>query len=271
MAGRSDMPSDPNAKTRVRIAFLLLFVFIIVLSVGAYFVADLNRLQEIIAARESRTALQGIGDPGRLDEALRQHPQNKLLRLIAMATKAADETNAAIEKLSNDVEPPAISKNTNLGAASRSDLEALGRDLKAAEANATAFLPRTIAILKTERDDVEKYARSLYLGKDTIGSFLDHLDKRRAEIAAFTSRVSSARADFYRAYEKYIAVLATEFGAYKVVNGEFIFPFQRTVDRYNVAAQAMTAAAKRVTELEEERKGLLKAQREGWEQFVSGR
>jgi hypothetical protein len=263
-----DMPSDPNAKTRVRIAFLLLFVFIIVFSVGAYFVADLDKLQEIIAAREGRAALQGIGDLRQIDEALRQHPKNKFLRLIAMATKAADETNAAIEKLSSEVEPPSISKNSNLGAASRGDLEALRRDLKTAEANATTFLPRTVALLKTERDNVEKYARSLYLGKDTISGFLDNIDKRHAEISAFTSRMSSARADFYRAYEKYVAVLAAEFGVYKVVNGEFIFPFQRTVDRYNVAAQAMTAAAKRVAELEEERKRLLKSQQEGWKQFV---
>src|SRR6202521_159544 len=103
MGGRSDMLSDPNAKTRVRIAFLLLFVFIIVFSVGAYFVADLDKLQEFIAARESRAGLQGITDPRQIDEALRQHPSNKFLRLMAMATKAADETNAAMEKLSNEV------------------------------------------------------------------------------------------------------------------------------------------------------------------------
>ena len=37
------MPSDPNAKTRVRIAFLLLFI---VFSVGAYFVSDLSKLRD---------------------------------------------------------------------------------------------------------------------------------------------------------------------------------------------------------------------------------
>ena len=149
--------------------------------------------------------------------------------------------------------------------------KALRRDLKTAEANATTYLPRTIALLKTERDNVEKYARSLYLAKGTISSFLDPIDKRHAEISAFISRMSSARAEFYKAYENYVALLATEFGVYKVVNGEFIFPFQRTVDRYNTAAQAMTAAAKRVAELEEERKRMLQAQREGWEQFVNSR
>jgi hypothetical protein len=263
-----DMPSDPNARTRVRIAFLLLLAFIIVFSVGAYFVADLRKLQDIISARESRTALQGITDPGQIDEALAQHPSNKFLRMMAMATRAANETNAAIEKLSSEVEPPAISKNTNLGAASRIELEALRRDLKTAEANATTFMPRYVALLKTERDNVEKYVSSLSLGKDAVRSFFDNIDKRHAEIMAFTSGMLSARADFYRAYENYVAVLVTEFGAYKVVNGQFIFPFQRTVERYNVAAHAMTVAAKRVAELEETRKSLLRSQQERWQQFV---
>jgi len=244
------MPSDPNPNTRVRIAFLCLFVFMVVLSVGAYFVADLRKLQDSIAARESQTALQGITDPRQMDEALRQHPSNKFLQMMAMATRAADETSAATEKLSNEVEPPAISKGINLGAASRSDLEALRRDLKTAEANATALMPRCVALLKTERANVEKYALSLHLDKDMISRLLDRLDRRQAEITALISRTSSARADFYRAYENYVAVLVGEFGSYKVVDGQFIFPFQHTVDRYNVAAHAMTVAAKRVAELE---------------------
>jgi hypothetical protein len=269
LAGKlTEMPSDPNSKTRVAIAFLSL---IIIFSVGAYFVGDLVKLQESGAARDSRTALQGITDPAQIDEALRQHPQNKLLQLMAMATKAANETNAAVEKLSNEIEPPAIAKTSNLGGASRSDLEALFRDLKTAEANATTFLPRYTALLKTERDNVEKYARSLDVGKNAVGKLLDNVDKRHAEITAFISRMLPARAESYRAYENYVALLVAASGSYKVVNGQLIFPFQRDVDRYNVAANAMTAAAKRVGDLDEERKGLLKSQQERWSRFVSGK
>ena len=266
------MPPGSNSKARVRtaLAFMFLFVSLIVCSVGAYFVPHLGKLQEGVAAREGQRELQGITDPRQIDEALGQYPSNKFLQMTAMATKAANETDAAIEKLSNEVEPPAISKAINLGAASRSDLEALRRDLKTAEANATTFMPRYIAVLKTERDNVEKYALALHVEKDTISRLLDSLDKRHAEIMALTSRMLPARADFYRAYENYVAVLVGEFGAYKVVDGQFIFPFQRTVDRYNVAAQAMTAATKRVAELEEERKGLKKSQQQGWLQFVNG-
>ena len=267
----TEMPSDRNAKTRVRIAFFFLFAFTIVFSVGAFFVSDLARLQDNIAAREGQRALQGITDPKQIDEALRQRPSNKFLQMTAMATRAANDTDAAAEKLSAEIEPPTVSKANNLGAASRGDLEALRRDLKTAEANATTFMPRYIALLKTERDTVEKYALSLHAGKDTVGRFLANIDKRHAEITALTSRMLSARADFYHAYENYVAVLVREFGAYKVVNGQFIFPFQRTVDRYNVAASAMIAASTRVAELEETRKTLLKSQQEGWEQFVNGK
>jgi len=261
------MPSDPNSKTRVRIAFLSLFV---VFLAGAYFVGDLGKLQENISARESRTALQGISDPKQIEEALRHHPSNKFLQMTAMATRAADETSAATEKLLNEVEPPAVSKNINLGAASRVDLEALRRDLKTAQANATALMPRFSALLKTERDNVKKYALSLQIKQDIVTGLLDNIDQRHAEITAFTSKTLSARADYYRAYENYVAVLAGEFGTYKVVDGQFIFPFQRTVDRYNAAANAMTTASRQIAELEEEKKSLMKSGQERWIQFVNG-
>jgi len=243
----------------------------VVFSAGAYFVGDLGKLQENISARESHTALQGITDRGQIEEAVRQYPSNKILQMLAMATRAADETSAATEKVLKEVEPPAISRNINLGAASRGDLEALRRDLKTAQANATAFMPRFSALLKTERDNVKKYALSLQMKQDIVTGLLDNIDKRHAEITAFISRMLPARADFYRAYENYVAVLVGEFGAYKIVNGQFIFPFQRTVERYNVAASAMIAASTRVAELEETRKTLLKSQQEGWEQFVNGK
>jgi len=262
------MPSGLKAEWRVRIALLLLFVFAAVASVGAYVVADLGKLQDSISARESQAALQGITDASQIDAALGQHPTNKFLRMMAMATTAADETNAAIEKLSSEVEPPAIAKAGNLAAASRSDLEVLRRDLKTAETNAAAFQPRTAVVLKAERDNVEKYALSLHLEKDAGRRLLENIDGRHAEIAAFTSGMSSARADFYRAYQNYVGVLLGEFGAYKVVDGHFIFPLQRTVDRYNVAAQAMTTAAKRVAQLDGEKTRLLASQQARWLQFV---
>jgi hypothetical protein len=263
--------SERNANTRVRIAFLFLFVFTIALSVGAYFITNLGKHQENIAAEQSQAALRGIADPGQIDETLRRHPSNKSLQMIAMATRAAIETRAATEKLSNEVEPPTLSKDVNLGTASRSDLEALRRDLKTAEANATALMPRYIALIGAERDKLENYARSLHVEKDAVRRFLEGVDQRHAKITAFVSRMSLARAEFYRAYEKCVAVLVGEFGAYKVVNGQFIFPLRPAADRYNVAANAMTAAAKRVAELEEEGKQLMQSQQEGWEQFVSGK
>ena len=259
------MPPDPNATWRVRIAFLSLFV---VFAAGAYFVTELRKLQDGMAARERQTALQAATDPKQIDAALRQLPQNKLLQTIAAATRAADETAAAIDRLSNDIVPPGAARQINLGTASRDDLEALRRDLKTAEANATTALPQYTALLKAERDMIEKYARS-HGEKDAVGSLLQSIDKQHAETTALISRILSARAEFYRAYDNYVAVLVREFGTYKVVDGQFVFPFQLAVNRYNAAAQAMNAAAARVAELEQERKSLQASQQERWTQPTS--
>jgi hypothetical protein len=264
------MPLDPKARTRARIAFLLLFVFMIAALVGVYFVADLGKLHDLIAARDAQAMLRGIADISQIDEVLRQHPSNKLLRMMAMATKSADETNAALEKLSDEIEPPAISRAGNLGVASRNDIEALRRDLKTAETNAATVLPRYAVILKAERDTIEKYAASIQLGKGISNRVLDEIDKRHAEIAALASRTLSARADYYRAYQNYVAILIGEFGAYKFVGGQFIFPLQRTADRYNVAARAMASAAKPIADLEQQRLSLLQSQRARWLHFIRG-
>jgi len=265
------VPSDPKARWRVRIAFLCLFVVFVALSFGAWYLADLGRLVERNAARESQAALQGITEPAQIDAALRQHPSDKFLQLVAMAGRAANDTNAAADKLSGEVEQPPIPAGINLAALNRPDLETLRRDLKTAEANANAFMPRYTALLKAERDAIEKYALSLHAGEETLTRLLDIVDKRHAETSALFSNMMAVRAEFYRAYESLVAVIAGEAGAYKVVDGQFVFQFQRTVDRYNIANHATAVAAKRVGELAEERKTLDKAQQAAWLQFVTGK
>jgi hypothetical protein len=266
------MPRDPNPKWRVRLAFLSLFV---VFAVGAYFARDLGRFQGSMVVRESQRVSQATTDAKQTGEALKERPQDrfqdKSQPLLVMAAKAADETNAAMEKLSNEIAPPGIAKNIGFySAASLSDLEALRRDLKTAETNATTFLPRYLALLKAERDTVEQYARA-NADKATAARFLAEIDRRHAEVTDFTTRMLSARADYYRAYDNYVAFLAREWGAYKVDKGQFLFPLQFTYNRYNVVAGAMTMAANKVGELDLEGKNLLMSRREQPTQFTKGK
>jgi hypothetical protein len=245
------MHSNPFSSTRVRIAFLFLFVMS---AAAAYFVPDLGKLQERMSVREGQAILQGITDPSQFEDALRQHPSNNILRLIATAAKAANDTKGAIDRLSAQIEPAGLSKEINVGSASRDDLEALRRDLRTAEANATAFLPRYGAIFKAEHDQIESAALSLRVPKEIASRGLDGLTERHAKALNAISVSLSARADYYHAYEKYVALLSSEFGSFKVVDGHLIFPLQRTFERYNAAAQAMSSAAKRVNDLETDMK-----------------
>jgi hypothetical protein len=256
-------------KTRARIAFLSLLVFTILLSFGANFISGLRKHQESGLAPDPPTFLNARGP--KTDDALSQRPLNKLSRIVAMADRAADETSAAAAALLTEIEPTSVPKDIDLGAATRDELDALRRGLKTAEVSAATLLPRYLALLKSEHDKVESYARSLDVEKDFRTRLLAAIDKRHMEIATLISQMLMARADFYRGYETYVALLVAEYGTYKVVNGQFIFPIQRTVDRYNIAAHAMAVAAKRVEEHEEEQKRLMQLQQQQWRQFVESR
>ena len=262
------MPRDPDARWRVRLAFLSL---IAVFATGVYFSGQLAKLQEGMAVRERRTASQGATEARPTAEPVKQRTEDKFPELLAMATKAADDTNAAIENLTSEIAPPGIWKTIAFFAtAGPNDLEALRRDLKTAEANATAFLPRYVAIVKAEHDSLDQYARA-NADRSTAARFLAGLDGRQAAITDFASRMLAARADYYRAYGNYVAFLAREYGAFKVDKDQFVFPLQFTYNRYNGVAGAMTAAANRVGELDQEGKTLLASQREQLTQSISGK
>jgi hypothetical protein len=244
----------------------------VVLAVSALFVvgSNLGKLQDAGAGREGMAALQGVTDPQQIDEALRQHPSNKFLQMMAIAREASNETGAAAKKLQDEIEPPSLTKDFDPRTASRDEPEGLRRDFQTAQSNASAFMPRYLVLLKAEHDKVEGQASS-NVSKDLVTNLLSGVDRRNAKAAAFTSKMMSARTEFYDAYANYLSFLIGQSGTYKVVNGQFIFPQQSTADRFNAVAGTVTATAKRVADLEVERKSLLQSQQEGWERFVKGK
>jgi hypothetical protein len=255
------MSSRSVSFARVQIAF---FSLLVLLTVAISLSIDLSKFQERVSIQEGQAILQGIDSPSRLETALRQHPSNNILQLMSKAIKAADDTKGAIDQLSAEIEPARVSKDLNFSSVSRDELESFRRDLRLAEANALAFLPRYAAIFKAEREQIERAAVSFHVPKEISSQLLDGVARRQAKALDAISLTLSARADYYRAYDKYIAFLSSELGSFKVVGGQFIFPLQRTVERYNVVAQAMTLAGSRVAELETDTKKQERSLPEEW-------
>jgi len=250
------------------LAVALLCILITVCLGALYFVGDLTKFQEAISVKESQTALRGINDPEQLDQVFKQYPSNRILKMLALANKDSIEIDLAERRLLNEAEP--MEKHIDLTASSRSDLEALGRDLKIAETNAATVEPRYVALIKAERDKIENDARSLAVGNDTLAKFLAMVDEQHTDMTVLLSKVLAARLEYYRRYEKCVALLLRDFGIYKVENGQFIFPFQSTANSYNVAATAMAAAARRMGELDGERAILRQSQLNRWKSFAEG-
>jgi hypothetical protein len=263
-------PMSSRSTTSVRIQ-LAVFALFALATVAVSVSIDLSRFQERVSTREDQAILQGISSPSELESALRQHPSNSVLQLMAKAIKAADNTKVAVDQLSAQIEPVRLSKELNFSSVSRDELDSFRGDLRTAEANAKAFLPRYAAIFKTEFDQIRSATVSFHVPRSIADQLLEGLAQRQARTLNAISLVLSARADYYRAYDQYIAFLSSELGSFKIVGGQFIFPLQRTVERYNVAAQAMTSAGRRVNELETDMKKLERPLPEEWAQLTGAK
>jgi hypothetical protein len=259
------MSSRSVTFTRIKLALFTLLALVIV-AISSQI--DLGKYQQRLTTQESLAALQGITDPGLLEKALKEHPSNSILKLMAKTIQITGDTKGAIDRLSAQIEPARLSKEPNFGSATRDELDAFRRDLKTAEDNAAALLPRYAAVLKAEREQIERATASFHAPKEIAEPLLQGVTQRHARTLNAISLVLSARADYYRAYDRYIAFLSGELGSFKVVGGQFIFPLQRTVERYNTAAQAMTSAGKRVTELETDLKKQEQPLPEEWMQLT---
>jgi hypothetical protein len=212
--------------------------------------------------------LSGVTDPEQLDQALKQHPSNRILKLVALANKDWIEIGATARNLLNETEPGDFSKRHDLSAASRSDLDAIRRDVKAAESGAATAASRYMAMVKDERARLENDARTLSAENSAVSEFMAIIDEQHADMIKLTSETLAAHAEYYNAYERCAALLVREYGIYKVTNGQFIFPFPSTANSYNRAAAAMAAATKRIAELEDERTTLRRSRLDRWKSFV---
>jgi hypothetical protein len=250
-------------------AVLLLCVLVVVCIGGLFLAGDLSRFQEAITVRESQAALKGLDDLEQLDQVLEQYPSNRILKTVALANKDSLETDAAARRLLNEGEPRDLSKPIDLRALDRGELEALGRDLKTAESNAATMMPRYIALIKAERDSIERDARPLQVGSNALPKFMAMIDEQHTEMTVLVSRLVAARVDYYGPYEKCVALLVRESDTYKIVNGQFIFLSQSAADSYNAAAAAMAEATKRMTDLQAERATLRRSQLERWKRFAA--
>jgi hypothetical protein len=261
------MASRSATSARILIGFVALLV---VLTIAASLSINLGKFQQRSANPESQATPPGI-DRSELESALKRDPSDNALQLMAKATKLADDTKVAIDQVSAQVEPARLSKEPNFGSVSRNELDSFRGDLGTAEANASAFLPRYAAILKTEHEQVEGAAVSLGVPRESADQILKGVTQRHSRMLNAMSLILSARADYYRAYGKYIALLSGELGSFKVVAGQFIFSDQRTVERYNAAAQAMTSAGRRVNELETSMKKQEQALPQEWMPLIGAK
>jgi hypothetical protein len=234
--------------------------------VPLYYVGDLARFQKDNDVGESPAALADLKHPEQLDQVLKQFPSNARLKLVGLANKDLIEIDASALGLLKEVDPGELSTRINKALASRSGLEALGHDLKAAEDNAAGLSSRYETLIKPVRDGIEHDAAALGGGT----KFMALIDAQHAGMKALIARISAARLDYFRAYGTCVGLLAQGNDVTKGSNGPITFRLQAQADSYNAAAAMTSAAAKRLTDLETERTALRQSQFERWKSWAGG-
>ncbi|MGE0285568.1 MAG: hypothetical protein AB7I42_05205 [Bradyrhizobium sp.] len=262
--------SDRRKSIGGRLPMILLGVFAAACLVALVFLGDLARYQESAMIAESQAALRDVSDSAELDRAIRRHPANRILKLVALAEAKSAEIDAAVRRMLDDAGPATLAKPVNLAASSRADLEALRGDLMTAERNVAALAPGINDLVKTSRAELQTAARVLRVENSTIARFMAAIDELNAEWTALAGKIAAARGAYYSAYDKCAALLIRESGSYKVTDGQLIFRLQPTADSYNAASAAMAAAVKSTAELEAETNALRRSQLERWKKFVGG-
>ena len=234
-----------------------------------YFVGDLARFQKANDVREGQVALRDLKDTQQLEQLLKRYPSNRILKLVALANKDSVEIDAAALGLLREADPGELSERINKGLSGRGDLQALGRDLKAAKENAAGLQSRYDALIKPVRDGIE-HDGALEEGASTSATFMAMIDAQHAEMKALIAKISAARLDYFTAYEKCVGLLAGGNGVDRAVNGPITFRLQAQADSYNEAAAATAAVAKRLTDLETERKALKQSRLDRWKHWAGG-
>jgi len=258
----------PDRKSKA-LAILLGCIIAVVCFGTLYFVGDLARFQKANDVREGQVALRDLKDPEQLGQLLKRYPSNGILKLVALANKDSIEIDAAALGLLREADPGELSERINKGLSGRGDLQALGRDLRAAEDNAAGLGSRYDILIKAVRDGIAHDAGALEGGTSNSATFMAMIDAQHADMKALIAKISAARLDYFRAYEKCVALLASENGI-KVVDGRITFRLQAQADSYNEAAAATAAIASRLTDLETERKALRQSRLDRWRRWASG-
>jgi hypothetical protein len=259
----------PDGRSKA-LAIVLACVIAIVCFGTLYYVGDLSRFQRAEIAQESEAALRDLNAPEQLDELVKRYPSSGVLKLVALARRDAIEIEDAARGLLGQADPGELWKRMDKAASSRANLEALGRDLKAAEDNAASLEARYTALVKVVHDKMRRDATVLEGQTDRLTKFMAIVDAQHAGMKDAMAKISAARLDYLRAYENCVAVLAKEFDTIKVVNGQFIFSLQPQADSYNKAAATMASSAKRLSELDTQQAALRSSQFEAWKKLAGG-
>lgn len=230
-------------------------------------VMNVDRLPDAFDVWQAKTLLAHARTPEQIRRVALDHPSNRFVELVLASNDAAQESAAATAQLLQELEPQGITLDTLRAAPSREQLVENARDLRAAAARAEFGMTRYLAILDSERAQVDKMGQKIY-SRDplrVLPDFMAAFGRREDALRERMKKTFMAIETFYSLKGDVAEFLVRN---WDVTRPRTAFPDQATSDKYHKLASMVRTAQAGMLELERGNQKLKAERRTLWSQQI---
>jgi hypothetical protein len=220
---------------------------------------EATQAKRILANRTSVEAIQN---------AAREHPSNRSVRLMADVARVAQETQKRVEQLFAGIEPARLAQEPDLPTASKAQLIEYRDDLRAAEANSKTAVSKFTELLAEEQGALQTSLAS-YQTAGVVSATLKGVERRHVVAREFGARRLGALTELYASYGRLLDVLIREHGRVQFTGDAARFDNDKAVADWNAAAADLAAARERAEQTEREGENLKQQYERRLKDFLS--
>jgi hypothetical protein len=244
------------------------------LAVAAFLllVMNLDRLPAALDVWQAKRLLVHARTSDQIRRIAVDHPSIKFLELVLAANDAVQESFTATTRLVKELEPQGITLDTMRMAPTRDKLMENARDLRAAAARAELGLTRYLAILESERSNVDQAGQKIY-PKDplhVLPDFMAALNRREDVLRERMGNTFTAMKTFYSLKSDVAEFLVRNWDVVRSPKERSAFADQTASDKYHKLAALVRAAQASVLELERDNLKINADRRTLWSAHIGG-
>jgi hypothetical protein len=207
-------------------------------------VMNIDRIPDAYDVWQTKRLLAHARTSNQIQRLAVDHPSNKFVELVLASNDAVRQSSTATMQLMKELEPQGITLDTMRVAPTRDQLVENARDLRAAAARAEMAMTRYLAILESERSNIERAGRKIY-SRDplyVLPNSMTALGRRQDILRERMSKTFVAIEMFFSRKGDVAEFLVRNWDAARSGKERYTFADQATSDKYYKLVALVRAA-----------------------------